>query len=665
MLVTCLLVLKTGCQTLSTGVAEEETGVLYHHNWWNYYQRGVRRLKEGKTEDAKQDFEISLGIRRGAKFGYDREMWRARTYGLHFLEGYFPNRELGICHFLLGETADAMKYLEESLEQEPSGRAKHYLNLARQRDLAGKRIARPTIGFDAACRRTWTRERQRCVSGSAAGEGFVRQVTINGQRQFIELAEKQMPFEHTVPLRPGSNLVSVAATDLAGRETVSRLVWIADWRPPELTIRRIDRQADGWVVEGVCRDNHGLATVMVDGETRYTRKPRTVSRQVPVRIEFARDELPVFEAEDVAGNRVRTVIAPESRDERAQGRSWPRLAMNSPAGTGILAAAGQGPDTTHPAVELDDDRTVIKVFDEEFFLDGRASDAGGLADISVNGQSILEKEDRGAIRAYFARRVPLAPGTNRLAISVSDMSGNHSMRRLTVVRREPEYMNETFRLAMVVPPLPAEPADLRERIRLGIQDELLRQPPRFHVLERAEGWDHILRELKLSVSDLSDTRAALRVGKVLATDMLLLGALLADGKGLTVYARLLDAESSDVLFDTDVYSEKDADLPYQLAGLVMKVEQRFPLMSADILRVSGRTATVNVGASSGLTRDTRFIVVNRSGTSPAMRAGRVCKTDGKLVELRIRKLKGDTGAAEIVPASAKISVKEGDYVYAR
>lgn len=664
-LLMCVLMPHTGCQTLSVGPGDNKTGELYHHNWWNYYERGVSLLKERKIEDARRDFEVSLGIRRGAKFGYDREMWRARTYGLHFLEGYFPNRELGICHYHLGETAEAVKFLQESLRQEPSGRAKHYLNLARERDLARKVVAAPAVGLDVASRQTWTRERRRTVSGTATGEGFVRQVTVNGHRQFVELAEKKMPFRQTLPLRPGTNLVSVTVTDLAGQKAVRDLLWIADWRPPELVIRRIDRQADGWIVEGVCKDDSGLVTVKVDGETRYTRKPRTGSRRVPLQIRFADGELPVFEAEDLAGNQVRTVISPEFQDERVQAGRWPQLAMNSPLDLGALALTEDVPDTTRPTVELGSAQAVVKVFDEEFFLDGRASDAGGLAGIAVNGTEILAREDRGAIRAYFARRIALEPGTNRVEIAVQDMDGNRSLRGIAVIRQEPEYMNERFRLAMVVPPLPADSADLREQVRLGIQGELISQPARFHVLERAEGWNHILRELKLSVSDLSDTRAALRVGKVLSTDMLLLGSLLADGKGLTVYARVLDAQSSDVLFDTDVYSERDADLSYQISGLVMKIEQRFPLISADILRVSGRTATLNVGTDSGLTPDTRFIVVNRSGKSQAMRSGRVCKADGKLVELRIRKLKGDTGAAEIIPASARSSVKEGDYVYAK
>jgi len=658
-------VLETGCETYSYGVAGDSTMELYHHNWWNYYERGVLLLKDEKIEAAKQDFEISLGIRRGAKFGYDQDMWRARTYGLHFLEGYFPNRELGICHYQLDEIPEAIKFLEKSLKQEPSGRAKHYLNLARQRDFTGRIVAPPTIRFDTASRRSWTRERRRTVSGTADGKGLIRRVTINREREFIELAEEEMPFRRTLSLRPGTNAVTVIAEDLAGRKVGKKLLWIADWRPPELVVKRIERQADGWIVEGVCRDDFAIASVTIDGEDRFERRPRTVSRRVPLTIEVARGETPVFVAQDMAGNRVRTVIAPDRRDEQAHIHEWPQLAMDSPQGLRPSVLAAAAADRTRPSLELRGARTVVKVFEEEFFLDGEASDAGGLAGITVNGTEILAEEDRGALRTYFARRIPVDPGTNRIEIAVRDMGGNRSTRSLVVIRRDPEYMNEEFRLAMVVPPLPAEPVALREQVRHEIQSELVRRPARFHLLEREEGWDHILRELKLSVSDLSDTRAALRIGKVLATDMLLLGALLADGKGLTVYARVLDAESSDILFDTDVYSETDDDLTYQVAGLVMKIEQRFPLISGDIVRVSGHRATLNVGASSGLTPDTRFIVVSSSRTAPTMRSGRVCKTGGKFVELRMKKLKNDTGAAEIVPASARSNIKEGDYVYAR
>ena len=115
---------------------ENEGGELYHHNWWNYYARGTYLFRQGRTEEAQADFQRCLGLIPGAKFGNARDMWRARTYGLHFVEGYFPNRELGICLLERNDISQAVHFLETSLRQEPSGRAKHYFNLALQKQMS-------------------------------------------------------------------------------------------------------------------------------------------------------------------------------------------------------------------------------------------------------------------------------------------------------------------------------------------------------------------------------------------------------------------------------------------------------------------------------------------------------------------------------------------------
>ena len=177
-----------GCRTTS-GPVVADTIPIERHNWWNYYARAQVYLRDGQVVNARQDFERSLGLRRGAKFGFPRDSWRVRTYGLHFIESYFPNRELGVCLYELNETAAAVGYLEKSLELEPSGRARHYLNLCRQRLLQGKTVAKPLIALDEASRVRWTSQRERTLCGTASGPGLISRISIDEKPQFIELAE--------------------------------------------------------------------------------------------------------------------------------------------------------------------------------------------------------------------------------------------------------------------------------------------------------------------------------------------------------------------------------------------------------------------------------------------------------------------------------------------
>jgi len=685
----------------------DDRGDLYHHNWWNHYARGITFLKAGETEKARSDFEICLGLRRGAKYGFPTDMWRARTYGLHFLEEYFPNRELGICLYQLGETGTAIEFLEKSLDQEPSGRAKHYLNLARKKRLAEQRIAPPEISFDPACKGIWTRLRSRRISGTARGKGLVRQILVNRRPLFIELAEEEVAFSKELSLKPGTNLIAVTANDLLDRPGTRELVWIADWRTPELLIRKMARQGEEWILEGTCYDDFGIAAVTIDGVIRFAGNgaPR---KGVPVTIKFRAGQQPVFVAEDIAGNRLETSIEPGAvkaaavrpcGPDQAQyvywngcrrgGTLWRNSGPARPSigstmyelallncdgvldtGVTLLAAlAGQTSPATPdpgPILALSDPRDVIKVFDKEVLVDGSASASDGLRSIRINDSEILPQARQGAIRTYFAHRLPLREGENTVDIIVIDRKGVRKARRLKVIYTPPEYMNKEFRLTMVFPPLPSEESVPRKHVvRRLIESALLRDPVRFHVLEREEGWDFILRELKLSVSELADPRLALRVDKLLHGDMILVASLILHDPGLTIYARVIDTNTREVIFDTDVYTEAvEADLPYQVDGLVMKIEQRFPLLTGDVSDVSGRTAVISIGSDDGLCPNARFVVA-RNPAARDIHAGKVRRFGKGFVELRTKRVGRRTGTVKILPGSARDSVKEGDYVYAR
>jgi len=126
-----VLSMLSGCLSVQRH-SSADPYVLHHHNWWNHYERGRLFLKDGNFAAARKDFETALGLIPGARYPYAMERWRARTYGMHMMEGYFPHRELGICLFELGEYQQALELLETSIQMEPSARAKFYINRSRK-----------------------------------------------------------------------------------------------------------------------------------------------------------------------------------------------------------------------------------------------------------------------------------------------------------------------------------------------------------------------------------------------------------------------------------------------------------------------------------------------------------------------------------------------------
>ena len=116
-----VLLVAGGCVSDPSAVREKDgrqygvTDGVFRGRWWSYYERGTSYLAGGFHEEAAADFEQALK-------GRSRDTWRARTYGLHFVE-YFPARELGVCYLRLGRLDEAERQLQEALAMVDTERA--------------------------------------------------------------------------------------------------------------------------------------------------------------------------------------------------------------------------------------------------------------------------------------------------------------------------------------------------------------------------------------------------------------------------------------------------------------------------------------------------------------------------------------------------------------
>ncbi len=116
-----------GCATeqdSSSAKGETDYAKIFRGRWWSYYDRGSFYLEKKQFELAAADFSAALT-------GRSTDTWRARTYGLHFVE-YFPNRELGIAYYEAGKLEEAQPLLEKSLQEVDTVRARHYLDLVKE-----------------------------------------------------------------------------------------------------------------------------------------------------------------------------------------------------------------------------------------------------------------------------------------------------------------------------------------------------------------------------------------------------------------------------------------------------------------------------------------------------------------------------------------------------
>lgn len=617
----CLLLLS-GCFSLQSR-HQADPYLMVHHNWWNYYERGRLHMKDGNFAAARRDFETALGRIPGARFAYARERWRVRTYGMHMLEGYFPHRELGICLYELEQMEPALEQLNRSIELEPSARAKFYINRVQSRLVQAN--VPPAIRQEALP--DWTSEKQILLTGSVQSTNRVAQVRINGEPEFIELAVEHWPVERTIPLREGRNEIEIVATDLSERAATTNLVVHADWTPPQIHVQR-----SGQTLGITCEDAFSLQRVEINGVViTPSNRMHTVSYQIKTNAPLH------MLAADSVGNEIEWTLGQQA-----------------------LRQLLEKVEVQEPQLRVADAGKSITLYSPEYLLDLQAEDDVALREVSLNGEDLL-----GQVSPLFRtqRLIPLEEGVNTLRLSATDLEGNRVDEQVAVRYRPPVYLDRVFRLAtMLAPPggeLPYEA--LGRRILYLISNALTSDPIRFQLLASYGEHERLKREHALSSSKLADPRAALKQGRRLDADLIMMPRLLDDAPGHTIYVQVVDAESGDLLFIEDVYLEDLKDLSHQLSGLVAKIEQRFPVIRAELLDRDGRFH-ISAGSNEGARKGMRFIAVRSEGP---FENGQVVYFGGRPAELVISEVESEE-ARVIIPGHLKGNpVQPGDYVFSR
>jgi len=183
-----------------------------------------------------EDFETCLGLRSGARSTYDRDAWRERTYGLHIIDNYFPNRS-GASAIItwaiiptpfLPPTITAFRAIRQ---------AKHYLNLAAA-EFCGHVIHRLLPFSCLTIRKSFGHVPRKNGRRQGGGLGFYCGTRIGAAS--IHRTGRRNPdiFREDRPAE-GSNLVSVVARTAGASERENRL-WLADWRPPQMVVMKTE-----------------------------------------------------------------------------------------------------------------------------------------------------------------------------------------------------------------------------------------------------------------------------------------------------------------------------------------------------------------------------------------------------------------------------------------
>jgi hypothetical protein len=572
---------------------------VFRGTWWDHYERGLLYAERARWRQAIDDF-------RAARQAHDHEAREARTYGVRFID-YFPNRELGVALYHDGQYKSALEALDRSLAKLPTAKAAYYHNLARAALLRQSAPDKqpPRIRIEAPANGLITNSLTLEVRGIAESRNLIGTLLVNGETEVIEVAPASMPFATVVSLVPGPNLVEVIARDLVAQESRATVNVVVDREGPVVVLDRLVRAAgDGLRLEGTVYDNVRLSSLQINTQP-VVLSGTTQSAFAWEKTQGAPDAL-LIEAADAAGN-VTRVRLPTPAELRRPG------AYRQPPVVPVAWSPPVVPVIFHHKREplaIEVEQPPAEVQQETIPISWIVMATSPLASVKINGEMKTLRQAEAGKPSLFSHSLALAEGENVVTITAADRTGRTISKQVRLVRKAEEIDGIGSRLTVAVLPFQhkGKPSDLYEGAYDAMVDGLVNQR-RFKIVSRAE-LDSILKELKLSATELVDQATAVRVGRVVAAEAIMVGTVVETGTSAEVYVKLMNTETSTLLVAKDVFdpAKSAGSSRAKMQELATKVRQDYPVVSGPVVSVVNGRLAVALGSQRKVRPDMRVLV---------------------------------------------------------
>jgi hypothetical protein len=494
------------------------------------------------------------------------------------------------------------------------------------------------------------------IKGAARDNYFVSSIIINNKPSGLELSKKDVTFEEEVSLHPGENIITLQARDLMGRASPLVTLRIATDRQGPLTFFNGIREKDGTLrVSGVLYDASEVTKIRINQRDLTFRQGRLVKiDELLDRVLLKPGEQATFVAEDRVGNRTTGSINIAATGQQYTQRAPVFFAYLNPAEsfsayssiqeTQICSAGSvsSGYRSTLPVIDFRDLRHNQTVFTDSLFVECMAFAPEGIQDLTLNGESFFPHQQDESFTAFiaelaqrkesplsFSKLIKLQEGPNTITVRLIDNTGTEVKKTITIIRKIPVVRQINHRLSVVVYPF----REQKQQIPLAdyVQTFLIHafvNQRRFYTLERQE-LEKIIQEQQITREAVFDQAAAVKLGRLMVAETIILGDILATDKSVEVVARMVDTETSVILAEKDVYWEGSVRAGFReiLDGLALKFKQQFPLCEGIIIAKNPKEVKFNLGAENAICKGMRFLAFNE-GDSVA-----VARTFGNKTEI--------------------------------
>lgn len=626
---------STDTRYVKDGVDYGATEGVFRGRWWSYFERGTNLLGGEFYEAAAADFREALK-------GRATDTWRARTYGLHFTQ-YFPNRELGVALYHLGQLNEAEAALQKSLADVDTARAHHYLDLVKKEKIAQGLIRDETApGIDVGLgERALVASLDVPLTIAATDDSGVETMRVNGNPLYQRGSRADITYKPVLTFDEGVHQVTIEASDLADKMTTVTREIVVDLTGPTVGIRE---PADALVTEaasirlaGSTVDDFGVVSVTLDGRTIAQAGSESGETRLAFEAELAlRDGENTFvvSARDAAGNETYTAInVYRGRRSSTAARLWLlrekypdllKVAAASPSPSSLVLVlealeAQEAQPATGPQISIKSPK------EEQPWRNNRAVRVVGevlantkLAMLMINDQPVQQLT--GEPKESFNKRIPLRPedfnpdGTAKVDVKVvaQNQEGVEAQQQVAVQVQPVDIETPESRMKMAVLTFGGTAADdLRGNMRT-FAEASIGASNRFTLLERAE-LARILQEQQLS-DELGDREAALRLGKVIPAHVFILADVAQVGTEAEIFVRVVNTENTQIMTQVDTHiadAGSTAALRAATDAVTEQLKEKFPRISGEVLSTRGTTLLLNWTKEDGLMPGVRMLVVKQ------------------------------------------------------
>lgn len=509
-------------------------------DWFDYYKRAITWMDCEQWQKAESDLLAALNVR-------SQDKRRVYTTGMHFLNNYFPNRELGVTLYYQQKYDQAVEALLRSYQQFPSEKARLFLQLAIRQSTSYQNADQrpPTL--------VKTRETTDFIYLTLEDDLYLDRLLINGQHYPINSTVvidnttiTYEPIVNNIALILDKNAyrgqtLALTLVDIFDKQTALSLGVTQDITPPNISV--LDKNQSGnqtnWTFSA-SDSQSDIAAILVDG------KPVNVQADFSV---SSTEQSVAVAVTDTAGN-------------IAQQNFVNAMPEN------LLLDVELGSEITQ------ENQVLVSIFMQS---------PNGLQTLTINDQTLNVS---GQQETFLNHLLTLKSGVNRIKISLTDSQETQYFSGV-VEKEAPQGFDFNSRLKLAV--FPFDCADnnagscWQDNQVFDTYYNEFTDRKRFQVVSRNNLSERV-EQLKLCEFDISE-KCAWEATQLIGSQAMLVAEQTQrttnDINTVEIYAKVIDAESGEILITFDSYQQlknKTLDSRY----LVNKIHSYFPLLAFEL-----------------------------------------------------------------------------------